>query len=211
MVQGRFVPFEILTRAFGPPTKPAVSNPGTTRQCSLSALYVNVNPRHVPEALKHTHSHHYKWLEHKAGATHERVRNGESPHFSGTLNRVFDLQISRYKSRGTFAAIDVDNCNPDTWLRRITDAIGMEAMEMVIHTKNGFHVVYRPRKMGREAPLALGEVIKSDTAGGKDSNCDKMPGCAISCVLPDTYQADHKVTMRYCACRGEGVSTRHKS
>ena len=36
-------------------------------------MYVTINPRDVPEALKATHAHYYKWIEHKAGASKEKA------------------------------------------------------------------------------------------------------------------------------------------
>lgn len=165
-----------------------------------STIYVNINPRDVPAALKVTHSLYYQWLEHKVGTSKQQVRKGSRQDFAGTLNRVFDSQVSGHKSRGMFQFIDVDDDDPDTWLTRIREAIGEEAIEMIIETKNGFHVVYQNKKMPKEAHSALREVLDSDTETGKDASVTKAAGCALACALPGAYQGGHKVRTVYCSC-----------
>jgi hypothetical protein len=163
-------------------------------------MYVYINPRDVPAALKETHSRYYKWLESKAGMTKQQVRKGGNYDFAGTLNRVLDYQVSHHKSRGIFSVIDVDDNDPTTWLERIRQAIGEVAMEMIIETKNGFHVVYHSKKMGQESHMALAQVLQSDTGTGQDAKVTKLDGCALNCALPGGCQGTHRARILYCSC-----------
>lgn len=165
-----------------------------------SAMYVNVNTRDVVGALKETYQTYFKWLEHQAGTTKEQVRRGNRSNFAGTLDIAFRTMVSHHKSRGRFSVIDVDDDNPDTWLKSICEAVEDDGIEMVIETKNGFHVVYQPSKMSNKAHLRLKEVLKSDTEKGKDANVSKLDGSALSCILPGGYQADHKARIIRCSC-----------
>lgn len=166
-----------------------------------SALYVGINPRDVPEALKETYQLYYNWLEHKAGATKQQVRRGDRDDFAATLAQKFEGRILACKSRERFAMIDVDDPDPTTWLERICHAIGEEAIEIIIQTKNGFHVVYQKSKMSSLAHKALGEVLKSDKGTGKEAAVTAMNGPAISCALPGAHQGNHKISIFACSCQ----------
>jgi hypothetical protein len=165
-----------------------------------SAMYMQVNPRDVVAALKETHTRYYKWVEQKVGTTKDQVRKGNTADFAGTLDHVFQLQVSRHQTQRRFDVIDVDDSNPDTWLKRIVEAIGEEAIEMLIETKNGFHVVYKPSKMLKADHLQLKQVLESDIGKGKDEKVSKLDGNAVSCALPGGYQADHKARIQRCSC-----------
>jgi len=171
-----------------------------SKERSASALYAHINPRHVPEAVKATHAKYYQWLEYGAGTCKEQVTRGTSSNFAGTLYRTLEIEISHSKSRVRLSMIDVDDNDPRTWLSRIRTAIGKEAIEVIIETKNGFHVLFQRSKMKREAHEALREVLASDTGKGKDVKVTSMKGCALSCALPGAYQADHKTKILACSC-----------
>lgn len=168
-----------------------------------SALYVVINPRHVPDALKETHGHYCQWLEHQVGISQKQVKRGNHDDFPGTLHKAFGAQVAKCNSRKLFSMIDVDDNDPDTWLAVVLQAIGEQAVEMVIETKNGFHVVYQRQRMTQEAHDKLRDVLRSDTGKGKDAKVTDMNGCSLSCALPGGYQADHKIRIRTCSCRCE--------
>jgi len=170
-----------------------------------SAMYLTINPRDVPQALKATHEHYYKWIEHKAGASKEKVKKGDRQDFAATLDTVLKMSMLKSRSRMRFNMIDVDDTDPTTWLAQTRQAIGDEAIEMIIQTKNGYHVVYRPKDMDKIAHMRLEGVLSSDPGKGQDAHVSKGKGTMISCALPGGYQADHATTIFYCSCeRGHG-------
>lgn len=165
-----------------------------------SSLYVGINPRHVPEALKETHEIYSNWLEYRAGATKQKVRGGHKDDFGASLSHKFEGRILACKSREQFSMIDVDCTDPNTWLSRIRSAIGEGSIAMVIQTKNGFHVVYEKRKMTNVNHKSLKEVLESDSTTHKEASVTSMNGPAISCALPGSYQTGHKTTIYSCSC-----------
>ena len=179
--------------------KTGLCHKGVEREAS--ALYVTVNPRDVPSALKETHAHYYKWVEHKAGTTKEKVRKGDRDDFAATLDRVLLMNILKSRSRTRLQMIDVDDDDPTTWLQRIQDAIGLEAIEMIIKTKNGYHVVYSPKRMDKSSHRKLEAVLISDPNKGQDANVTKSKGTMLSCALPGGYQADHPTKILCCSCQ----------
>lgn len=166
-----------------------------------SALYVTVNPRHVPDAMKETHSLYYKWIEHRAGLSKQQVRRGDRADYAGTLPRALLSNILKTKSRVRFLMIDVDDNDPTTWLQKTRDAIGDDAIEMIIKTKNGFHLLYRPKDMTQESHKRLDAVLRSDTGKGPDENVTRTKGTSIACALPGGYQSDHPTKILYCSCQ----------
>jgi hypothetical protein len=181
--------------------KAGLCHKGVEREAS--ALYVTVNPRDVPTALKETPAHYFKWVEHKAGTTKQQVRKGDRDDFAATLDRVLLMNILKSRSRARFQMIDVDDDDPTTWLQKIQDAIGLEAIEMIIKTKNGFHVVYSPKHMDKTSHRKLEAVLSSDPKKGQDASVTKSKGSMISCALPGGYQADHPTKILYCSCQRE--------
>ena len=179
---------------------------GTTRQCS--ALYVSINPRHVSEGLKLTFSNFIRWVEYKSGLTTQKVKGGDKEEYAGRLDKAFNMNILKSQSSHWFDMIDVDDKDPETWLRRVRDAINgssgsVDAIELIIETKNGYHVVYKPSKMTRESHMALKEVLSANPGKGPESKVQKCSGGSVSCALPGGCQSDHKTRIIYCSCHKE--------
>ena len=166
-----------------------------------SAMYIGVNPQNVPAALKETNELYSKWLEYNAGLSKNEVRHGNREDFPARLQDKFEGRLMACKSRDIFSMIDVDDPDPSTWLRRIREAIGEEAIEMVIRTKNGYHVVFQRKKMTKQSHKALGDVLSSDKGKGPEASVTLMKGPVISCALPGAFQADHKTSIISCSCK----------
>lgn len=110
-----------------------------------------------------------------------------------------ELKILSKQSRNLFQMIDVDDPDPDTWLADIRSALG-DAVELIVKTKNGFHVIFRSRKLTRESHRRLREVLEKDTGKGKDASVTQIKGTLDSCALPGTFQAGHPTSLLYCSC-----------
>lgn len=174
-----------------------ISESGASRRAS--ALYVTINPRDVAEGLKTTHSLYHKWLEGKAGMTKDQVRKGDRDDFAGTLDKAFRMNVLKSESRHIFEMIDVDDKDPETWLKQVRDAIADENIEMIVETKNGYHVVYNSKSMPRANHAKLAQVLKGSPKG-KDEKATKSKGPSIQCALPGGMQSDHKTRILYCSC-----------
>lgn len=183
--------------------RPAVCFRGVEREAS--ALYVTINPSNVPEALKATHERYYKWVEYQAGASKEKVKKGDRSDFAATLDMVLKMKMLTSCSRGPFSMIDIDDNDPTTWLGRIRQAIGDDAIEMILETKNGFHVVFLPKKMSQEGHKSLNAVLSSDPGKGQDASVTKGKGSKLSVALPGGLQADHETRILYCSCERPGA------
>ena len=189
----------------------SVCESGPIRHCS--ALYVNINPRNVMDGLKVTYSNFLRWVEYKAGLTTDAVKGADKEDYAGRLDKALNMNVLKTQSKRRFDMIDVDEKDPDTWLRRICEAIdggggaasaGSHAIELIVETKNGYHVVYKPRNMTRESHVALHKVLSDENAGsGSDCKVLKVLGGSVSCALPGGYQADHKTRILYCSCQKE--------
>ena len=195
----------------------SVCESGPMRHCS--ALYVNINPRNVMGGLKLTYSNFLRWVEYKAGLTAVPVKDANKEDYAGRLDKEFNMNVLKTQSKRRFDMIDVDDKDPDTWLRRICEAIdgggaasdgevnanGNDAIELILETKNGYHVIYKPRNMTEQSHRALHEVLSDENAGeGSERKVLKVPGGSVSCALPGGYQSDHKTRIYYCSCQKEG-------
>ena len=129
--------------------KASICKAGPTRDCS--AMYVTINPRHVTNGFKATHDGYIRWVERRAGLTKEDVRGGDDKNYCGKLERKLRSNVMKEESHKTLSMIDVDDADPNTWLRRVRKAIGEDAIELILETKNGYHVLYQPSKMARSA------------------------------------------------------------
>jgi hypothetical protein len=106
---------------------------------------------------------------------------------------VLKMKMLTSCSRGPFIMIDIDDNDPTTWLSRIREAIGDDAIEMILETKNGFHVVFLPKKMSQERHKSLNAVLSSDPGKGQDASVTKGKGSKLSVALPGEYRQTMKL------------------
>jgi hypothetical protein len=104
--------------------------------------------------------------------------------------------------------IDIDDNDQTTWLSRIEQSIGEEAIEMIIETKNGFHVVYRPKDMCRKAHMNLNNVLSSDIGKGQDASVTKGKGSKVSVARPGGYT--QTIKLESCIALVGGMVQRHR-
>jgi hypothetical protein len=139
-------------------------------------------------------------MEVKAGLTKEQPKGMNREDYVGTLDTSFRSNILRCQARKRLDMIDVDDPDPTTWLRRIREAVGDEHIEMVLETKNGYHVLYQGKKMKRHEHKRLQIVLEENPGKGPMEKVTRGKGSCVACALPGGSQSYHKTKIIYCAC-----------
>jgi hypothetical protein len=172
-----------------------------SQELDLSAMYVTINPRDVPTAFQETQAQYIKYIECMAGLTVGTVRGASKPDYAASLKRRLECRILASQSRNLLQMIDVDDPDPTTWLAEIRQAIGEEAIEMIVQTKNGFHVVYSSKRMQPQSHIKLRDVFAKNPGKGPEDKVTRTKGTAAACALPGVYQADHPASIYICSCQ----------
>jgi len=123
----------------------ALCREGPDREAS--ALYVAINPRHVLQGMNLTQDAYNNWSNAKLGMSKEVVKGLDRIDYVGTLDKSLKSNILKSQARRNLDMIDVDDADPTTWLKRVREAIGYEHIEMILETKNGYHVLYKGKNM----------------------------------------------------------------
>jgi len=187
----------------------ALCRQGPEREAS--ALYVSINPRSVLQGMALTQTNCTTWMESKVGLTKEQVKGMHREDYIGTMDKQFIRNILKSQSRRRVDMIDVDD---RTWLPRIRKAIGDENIEMIVETKNGYHVIYHGKQLIEQQHKQLQKIL-SESPKGALEKASRCKGSTVVCALPGGSQSYHKSKIIYCACHRKSpppkLSTNTKS